>query len=495
MTLGCAGVPVTDDTEYWTRLLDLPTIAPPARAGGAIEEYEIPRRVTSVPQKQPLAWARSFLTSEFHHCDFRTLVRWRGEWLVWRRGAWRTASEDEIRGDAYRWTDTLHVEDDKTGMPSPFRPNRAKISDLIDATRGLTAVADEQTMPSLLGPADIDPVNSLSLANGIVELTTRRLVPPTPYFFNSNSVDYSFNPKAPDPQTWLKFLDQIWGFDPDAQRALQEVFGYLLTADTSLQKAFMLIGPKRSGKGTIARVLMDLVGHDALASPTLSNLSTNFGLAPLIGKRVALVSDARLSARSDLAAIAERILAISGEDALTIDRKHLNAWTGRLFSRFLVLTNEMPRLQDAAGALMSRFIVLRMTENFYGREDPHLLQKLQPELPGIFLWAMNGLERLRARGRFTLPDSSKEVMGEFERSGSPVKAFLDDEVEQDPTASIACADLFGAWQTWCAASGCKPGTEPNFGNALRAVIPGLVTKRPQVGGHRFYEYKGLRLKR
>src|SRR5262245_30303787 len=43
------------------------------------------------------------------------------------------------------------------------------------------------------------------------------------------------------------------------------MFGLMLTGDTRFQKVFMLIGPKRSGKGTIARVLTELLGKDNVA--------------------------------------------------------------------------------------------------------------------------------------------------------------------------------------------------------------------------------------
>src|SRR5215472_9160659 len=98
-----------------------------------------------------------------------------------------------------------------------------------------------------------------------------------------------------------------------------------------------MVGPKRSGKGTIA-------GPDNTVAPTLAGLGTNFGLAPLIGKRVAIISDARLGGRADQAAIGQRLLSITGEDTITIDRKFLPAWTGRLQVRFLILSNELPRL-------------------------------------------------------------------------------------------------------------------------------------------------------
>jgi putative DNA primase/helicase len=151
-----------------------------------------------------------------------------------------------------------------------------------------------------------------------------------------------------------------------------------------------LVGPKRSGKGTIGRVLTRLIGKHNCVAPTLAGLGTNFGLAPLIGKRLAIISDARLSGRADQHAIAERLLSITGEDALTIDRKYGSAWTGQLGSRFMILSNELPRLTGVSGALAGRFIMLSLTESFYGREDPGLTDNLLTALPGILNWAIAG---------------------------------------------------------------------------------------------------------
>jgi putative DNA primase/helicase len=81
-------------------------------------------------------------------------------------------------------------------------------------------------------------------------------------------------------------------------------------------------------------VLTRLVGIDNTVAPTLAGLGVNFGLAPLIGKRIAIISDARLGGRADQHAIAERLLSITGEDAITIDRKFREAWTGDCRSGF-----------------------------------------------------------------------------------------------------------------------------------------------------------------
>ena len=58
--------------------------------------------------------------------------------------------------------------------------------------------------------------------------------------------------------------------------------------------------------------------------------------------------------------VVERLLSISGEDTLTIDRKYRDPWTGQLPTRFLVISNELPRFGDASGAIATRFVMLTL---------------------------------------------------------------------------------------------------------------------------------------
>ena len=64
------------------------------------------------------------------------------------------------------------------------------------------------------------------------------------------------------------------------------------------------------------------------AGPTLSSLSGEFGLAPLIGKSLAIVCDARLTGRHG-GVVVERLLSISGEDYLTVNIKFQEQWIGK----------------------------------------------------------------------------------------------------------------------------------------------------------------------
>ena len=145
----------------------------------------------------------------------------------------------------------------------------------------------------------------------------------------------------------------------------------------------------------IARTLGKLVGAENVAGPTLSSLSGDFGLAPLLGKSLAVVSDARLNGRG-AHVVVERLLSISGEDTLTVNRKYRDQWTGKLPARLMLCSNELPQLGDASMAVAGRFVPLLLTESFYGREDLTLEDQIASRTAGH---PELGAGRARAAGR------------------------------------------------------------------------------------------------
>jgi putative DNA primase/helicase len=238
-----------------------------------------------------------------------------------------------------------------------------------------------------------------------------------------------------------------------------------------------------------------LLGERHVSGPTLANLSEQFGLSILVGKAVAIIADARISGRTDTAVLTERLLSISGEDTLSIPRKFLPDWTGKLTTRFLLMTNELPRIEDVSGALASRFLVLTLHESFYGREDHRLFERFLPELPGILNWALEGWDRLYARGRFVQPPSAATLVQEFEDLGSPMCAFVRERCEVGHGYDVPKDRLFQEWKTWCTGNGREhPGTVQTFGRNLRAVLPGLGERQPRVLGARVRYYEGIRVR-
>jgi len=461
-----------DDDEILQRIRDAEGNPKVAR-GSATGPQKF--KLSSVP---PEHVAEQMLSGPFTINGDQTLHSTDGQFLLWRGAHYRRLSLSEERSTIRRQL---------TDFVFHTRPAVANVRDALETAASLPIGF---SVPGWLGCGG--PTDLFACASGLVDLSTGEVRPPTPRFINVTVSPVAWEPDGEPPARWMSFLKSVWPNDAEPVRLLQQWFGYCLSADTRQQKMLLAIGPKRSGKGTIARVQRALLGADSVAGPTLSSIAQNFGLQPLIDKPLAIISDARLSARTDHAIVTERLLSISGEDALSIDRKNLTAVTMQLPTRIMVLTNEIPRLADASGALARRFVILRMTESFIGREDTRLTDALFGELPGILRWAVAGWRDLQKTGRFHEPKSSTETVQEMDDLTSPVSKFLRECCRVSADGSINCRDLYQAWCDWCQdVEHCHPGTSSLFGRDLSACLPNVSRRRVRDGQKREWAYNGL----
>ena len=422
------------------------------------------------------------------------LVRHRGEFFRWNGKCYQINAEEAQRSEIWRFLDKAQIKN-KDGGLVPFKPKKDHVSNIREALGAICEVDDYIEPPDWIGddPPIAPPREFFAAGNGLLHLPTRTLHEPTPSFFGVTASTVAHNPDAAPPTQWLAYLQETVA-DDQAISALQEWSGYCLGGDTSQQKILFCIGPKRSGKGTYARILTALLGKNSVGGPTMTSFGTQFGLAPLITKSLAIVSDARIGKKTDRAAITERLLTISGEDAIDIDRKYGTMWTGKLPTRIAILTNELPAFSEGSGALAGRFLVIMFQHSFFGREDPGLTDRLMTELPGILNWAIEGYERLKARGHFVQPTNALEQIEAIERLGNPVKAFVQDRCVVGPAREIDSDVLYDDWRTWCDDHGGQPGNKDWFGRNLRMAVPGLTTSRttdPDANGQRRTVYKGV----
>ena len=417
-----------------------------------------------------------------------TLVLWSGEWHRWTGVAYVPVAEAEIKAD---FTRTIKAEFDQINrvetMPVAgteartvnVRKVTAKLmTDAMQALRSLCMIGGKNTPPCWLDDEERVPANEVLVAqNGYVHLPSLlegrgQMQELTPNLFTTIALDYSVEENAPEPTEWLKFLGELWPNDPASIALVQEWFGYCLAQDTKQQKMLMIVGPKRSGKGTIAWVLSALVGQANVAGPTSSGLADRFGLSALINKPVAIIADARFSGRAaEQAVVVERLLSISGEDTLTIDRKNRDHLTVKLPTRFMIMTNELPRMADASGAFPSRLLTLQLTATWYGKEDTGLLDRLLCEKAGIFKWACDGLRRLRGRGYFVQPESGMDMARRLEEFSSPVLVFVQDKCELGTDKTVSKDMLYQSWKDWCSIYGHEPGNMVMFARNLMAAYP------------------------
>lgn len=454
-------------------------------------------------KQDPLPTARRFVADCFTQGDLSTLV-YTGDDVFYRHDGTAYVEYDlaALRAEMYPWLESFDREvkgRDGDIKVERFKPTKRDIENSLDALKA--AAYTPLRPPAWLRGGDglPDPADLIIAPNGIFDLNDAGrgpVMPPNPLLFSTNAIDYCVEPDAVAPETWLRFLDTLWPDDPESVELLQEWCGYCLTRDTRQQKILMIVGPKRSGKGTIARVLRRMIGAHNVCAPTLAGMGTNFGLWSMLDKLLAIISDARLSGRTDQAVVTERLLSISGEDAIDVDRKNMKPVTVRLPTRQMILTNELPRLTDSSGALAGRLLVLKLTESFYGKEDVTLEDRLMREMPGILNWSIAGWRRLRVRQRFIQPATGQSAIDEMNDLASPAGAFVADWCHVDRRLSTPVPELFEAWCVWSKEQGREQcGTVQVFGRDLGAAVAAVGTRQVRTeGGTRVREFCGIGLK-
>lgn len=448
--------------------------------------------VLSVDRTLPTAEA--YIREFYSHHEGRLIHRYSNKVFVWNGSRYVEIEEASLSAPILRWLHearrAVYNADSDSFELREFPANPRTVAAARDSILALAHLPSETINPSWISGDGFPPSETIACRSRLLHVPTMQTVAVTPRFWSTAGLDFDHDPGAPEPARWLQFLNDVLGDNHEAWELLQEWFGLCLTADTSQQKMLLIVGPKRGGKGTITRVLRHLVGTGNVDAPTVDALGGEFGLESLIGKSVAIVSDARFSG-ANIQGIVERLLCISGEDAININQKGVKARAAmRLPTRFVFTTNELPSLRDASGALASRFMILQLSRSFFGRENLNLLDELLDELPGILNWAIAGRLRLWARGRFVQPASSLAVVQDVEDLASPVKAWIRECCNVATGARAYVDDLFHSWRSWCESEGAFVGTKQMFCRNLRAACAGLEVHRGSTG-LRFYSGIGI----
>jgi P4 family phage/plasmid primase-like protien len=442
--------------------------------------------------------ARTFLDGHYSSEDGYKLVHYADEFYIYCGSHYEVMEEATIRSKVYAFLDKCK-KPAKQGSLAPFNPSPASVSGAIDAIKSIVHLANHpNTKPPiwLEGYSNSKPAASklVSVRNGLFHLEDSIMLPHSLGFFTQNSLPFEYNPAADCP-IWMNFLQSVWPDDQESIDCLQEMFGYILSGDTKQQKFFNIIGPRRSGKGTINKVLVSLLGQHNTVAPELGELCDTFGLQPWLGKLLASFTDARAPERNR-SAVVSQLLRIVGGDTITVNRKNKESWNGYLPTRLVMYSNEVLQLTENSNALTGRMVVLKMSRSFFNKEDTELAHKLDQELGGIFNWAMEGLKRRIARGgHFIQPVTGKEYLDLMAELGNPMGMFAEDALEFEAGAIANKDDVFACYKHWAIKKSMTPGTEQAFKRRFLAATQEQFVKsdRILVDGERHQVYLGVRI--
>ncbi|HML73359.1 MAG TPA: DUF5906 domain-containing protein [Anaerohalosphaeraceae bacterium] len=455
---------LTMEGHHWDDLMAIQTDA-------AKRARDYAKQMYLLPDNRPGTIARAYI-----EWSGRIYRHKRDMWLEWDGHKYSVVRDSEMTKRLWKYIELVKCDNGKAYVP--LKASDSTIKTILSAMSALDTVwmADDVELPAWIdGQAGRpDPASLISMNNGLLDITHNppSLMDHDPAFITLNHLFFAYDPDAACPN-WDYFLPQVIceqrlrGMDLDATAGefkpayewtpiqedidmLMEFVGLLMTAETKYQKILGLVGPKRSGKGTILRIIYKLLGNRNCTMPTLGSLSTQGGLQSLIGKTAALITDASSGGKKfDMATAVERLKGISGEDPITIDPKFKEPIDlPKLSVRFVITANSIQQLTDTTGALASRFLFVQTGRSYLGQEDLDLERKLEAELPGIFNAAIAALFRLKARGRFLESERSRMAGATAAELGSPLIAFFREACEYADGLEVERKDLYDHYCKW-----------------------------------------------
>jgi hypothetical protein len=139
--------------------------------------------------------ARKFIDANFTKEDGISLLKANGLWYGNVGSHYSVRQDDVIKSQAYKWLEksVKHGKDSK-GMPSvvPFKPNRTKVDGVMEALRAVSIIEDAAAPRWLDGRTHPEPSEIVSMANGLLHIPTRQLMPHSVNYFNVNSLPYDW---------------------------------------------------------------------------------------------------------------------------------------------------------------------------------------------------------------------------------------------------------------------------------------------------------------
>ena len=327
-------------------------------------------------------------------------------------------------------------------------------------------------------------IETINLANGLLEIESRTLRPHDPEFLSPVQLPVAFDLNATCP-TWERFVGQV--FPADALQLAWEIPAWLMRPDGSIQRAILLIGGGGNGKSRYLRGLRSFLGARNTSAITLQKLeASRFAAASLVGKLANICADLP----SEHLVGTSMFKAITGGDGIDAEYKFRDAFEFIPFVRLIFSANTPPQSKDGSPAFFDRWVVASFPNEFRGTaqeisQDVLDAALAEPaELSGLLNKALDALPDLLARHGFQESASMRAALDEFREATDPVAVWLDHSTIAHPDLTVPKGDLLQAYNRDAHRFGRPRMTSTAFGLALRRLRPDLQAAYRNVHGER-----------
>ena len=392
---------------------------------------------------------------EEHYSD-NTLKRIGKIFWTFDQGLWSMKDEEIVYGQFTETVIRLRRErpDDIRELSAMIGENKtsALAASLRRMMAHLVAQRDNQEDPlKLMRRYDLPIINCRNAELHFDIKGRYKIKKHSPDHFFTTRIDAMYDPEATCP-IFDGFLEHIFENAEDPFGMMQfaeELGGYIIQMSRWLKMWVMCYGPTDTGKTTYSEVITSLLGSAAVEKK-LSFLRPDIGktgqYTGLIGKLLFLDDD------MDKGVILPDgdIKRISEEKAIQTDVKFGDDIRFLCHAFPMVCTNHWPRTNDITDAFVQRTLVLPFRNPYKKKDDQAKAKMLRDERSGILNRFIDGLSRLRRRGRFDMPIDAQKAVGEWLQNANPIAGFLSQAVKRDDDKGVwlRTAELYESYSQW-----------------------------------------------
>jgi putative DNA primase/helicase len=234
-------------------------------------------------------------------------------------------------------------------------------------------------------------------------------------------------------------------------RHLAEFFGYTMQPFKNIPTWWMFQGDGSNGKTFCFNVFQKLLGSAVLPRPIeefADSGRNNHATASLVGKLLIMDDDARVDCFLPESALKK----LSEAKLFEANPKRMHAFTFMSCATPVMLINDWPRIRDLSWGLIRKAYILPF-KRVFAPEEYDLNRELyvvNNELPGVLNLALEGYNRLRARGQFAEPPECTEAKDEWLRAANPQIEYCKTRINKtDNGVTVAVNEVYQDYIAWC----------------------------------------------
>ena len=328
-----------------------------------------------------------------------------------------------------------------------------RVRSVVAAIQAHTRAPAEAQVPLWVGPGHptFHPEKSICFQDAVYDLSTSQW-----HDRPSNWLDPVVLPctraeveGAPDPTTFLSCMERWAGEDPEWGELLMRMTAYTLMPYRDFQRAFLMVGKRRAGKGVWARFMRKSMGALNVFSTDMEKFAYTHGLEGADTSRLILVNEVGETEVSVPAQMRRKLNEVIGRDETRLNPKGVRTYGAVLPGAILMVGNDLPDIEDPSDSFWSKVVILPYRVSFLDKEDLNLEDRLWADRAGIYRMILEAGSRLLIEGRFPKVQSADSTRSALKRHNSPIDAFIDDRCDLNSKKSETKDDLYEAFKNWC----------------------------------------------